>query len=232
MATKPVPLPHPRTSAARTRRHKPVEVTALVAPRPLSIGELNRVSRVLAAAGLGDMRATRIALTPSDAQSVSEGNGRPVSATIVRDKHHRFGRARGQEDALTEALAAARSRGAAVKEGLLSASDMLSTAGIADLLGMSEEGVRLKRKRHEILGLEFAKRGIRYPAWQILEDRQLLPGLPRLFEVLGGDPWRLFRFLQQHHSELGGIRALDALRRGRVHGVLAAAENAASGAFS
>src|SRR5689334_20396122 len=114
MATKPVPLPHPRTSAARTRRHKPVEVTALVAPRPLSIGELNRVSRVLAAAGLGDMRATRIALTPSDAQSVSEGNGRPVSATIVRDKHHRFGRARGQEDALTEALAAARSRGAAV----------------------------------------------------------------------------------------------------------------------
>jgi hypothetical protein len=97
---------------------------------------------------------------------------------------------------------------------------------------MSEEGVRLKRKRHEILGLESAKRGIRYPAWQVLEGRQLLPALPRLFTMLGDDPWRLFRFLQQHHSELGGDRALDALRLGRVDGVLAAAENTATGAFS
>lgn len=40
---------------------------------------------------------------------------------------------------------------------------MLNTAAIANLLGMSEEGVGLKRKRHEILGLEPAKRGIRYP---------------------------------------------------------------------
>ena len=135
MAAKPVPIPPTRTSAARIQRHKPVEVTALVASRPLSIGELNRVSRVLAAAGLGDMRPTRIALTPSDAQSVSEGNGRPVSATIVWDKHDRVGRARRQDDALTGALAAARSRGAAVKEGLLSDPDMLSTAGIAELLG-------------------------------------------------------------------------------------------------
>ncbi len=232
MATRPAPLPHPRTSAARTQRRKSVEVTALVAPRRLSEGELERVSRVLAAEGIGDMRATRIVLTPSDAQTASGGSGQPIPATIVRDKPYRSGQARSRDDALAEALAAARSRGAAMKEGLLSDSDMLSTAGMAELLGMSEEGVRLKRKRHEILGLEFAKRGIRYPVWQILEDRQLLPGLPRLFEVLGGDPWRLFRFLQQHHSELGGIRALDALRRGRVDGVLAAAVNAASGAFS
>jgi len=65
-----------------------------------------------------------------------------------------------------------------MKRDLHSDPDMLSTAGLAELLGMSEEGVRLKRKRHEILGLEFAKRGIRYPAWQILEDRWLLPGGP------------------------------------------------------
>jgi hypothetical protein len=115
---------------------------------------------------------------------------------------------------------------------LLADPEMLNTAGIADLLGMSEEGVRLKRKCHEILGLESAKRGIRYPAWQVLEGRQLLPALPRLFAILGDDPWRLFRFLQQHRGELGGDRALDALRHGKVNGVLAAAENAATGAFA
>jgi DUF1365 family protein len=119
-----------------------------------------------------------------------------------------------------------------MKEELLADPNMLNTAAIADLLGMSEEGVRLKRKRHEILGLESAKRGIRYPSWQVLEDGKLLPGLPRIFAILGEDPWRLFRFLQQHHSELGGGRALDALRHGRVDSVLAAAENTATGAFS
>jgi hypothetical protein len=37
--------------------------------------------------------------------------------------------------------------GAEVKEALLADPEMLNTAAIADLLGMSEEGVRLKRKR-------------------------------------------------------------------------------------
>jgi len=86
MATKPVPLPHPLTSAARIQRRKSVEVTALVAPRPLWVGELKRVSCVLAAEGLGDMRATHIVLTPSDAQTASAGNDQPISATIVWDQ--------------------------------------------------------------------------------------------------------------------------------------------------
>jgi hypothetical protein len=94
------------------------------------------------------------------------------------------------------------------------------------------EGIRLKRKRHEILGLEFAKRGIRYPAWQIMQDQQIVPGMARLFAVLGDDPWRVFRFLQQRHGELGGARAIDVLRHGRVDAVIAAAENAATGAFA
>jgi len=144
----------------------------------------------------------------------------------------RQARTRSPDATLTEALAAARARGAAAEKELLADPEMLNTAAIANLLGMSEEGVRLKRKRHEILGLESAKRGIRYPTWQIMEGRQLLPALPRLFAMLGDDPWRLFRFLKQHHGELGGDRALDALRHGKVDGVLAAAENTATGAFS
>jgi hypothetical protein len=229
MATKP----HNITASVALRSgRKPVEVTALLALRPLSAGELQRVSRALAAEGLEDIRPARIVLTSDDAKALAAGGERAVPAGIVRDKPPRAARASSPASALTEALAAARARGAAVKEGLLADPEMLNTAAIADLLGMSEEGVRLKRRRHEILGLESAKRGIRYPSWQVLEDRKLLPALPRIFAILGDDPWRLFRFLQQHHSELGGDRALDALRHGRVDGVLAAAENSATGAFS
>jgi hypothetical protein len=229
MATKPIL--HPASTAWNSRR-KPVEVTVLLALRPLSDSDLQRASRVLAAEGLGDMRPTRIVLTPDDAKAIATGDERPIPAAVARDRAVQSARGLSPAAALTEALAAARTRGAKVKERLLADPDMLNTAAIANLLGMSEEGVRLKRKRHEILGLESAKRGIRYPAWQVLEDRQLLPALPRLFAMLGDDPWRLFRFLQQHHSELGGDRALDALRLGRVDGVLAAAENTATGAFS
>ncbi len=227
MAARSLPSPAPR----RPRR-TPVEVTALLAPRPLSEGEWQRIARVLAAEGLGDLRPTRITITPDDAKAVASGDDRVVPASIVRDRARPPEAPHDPDGALTQALAAARSRGAALKDALLAGPDMLNTAAIADLLGMSEEGVRLKRKRHEILGLEFAKRGIRYPAWQVLEGRQLLPALPRLFGLLGDDPWRLFRFLQQHHSELGGARALDVLRQGRIEGVLAAAENSATGAFA
>ena len=229
MATKSILFPTP---VPQNQRRKSVEVTALLAQRRLSDGELRRIARVLAAEGLEDMQPTRIVLTPDDAKAVAAGDERSVSATIVRDRACRPAHTRTPDATLTEALSAARARGAEVKEALLADPDMLNTAAIANLLGMSEEGVRLKRKRHEILGLEFAKRGIRYPAWQILEGRRLLPALPRLFAMLGDDPWRLFRFLQQHHNELGGDRGLDALRLGRVAGVLAAAENTATGAFS
>jgi hypothetical protein len=134
-----------------------------------------------------------------------------------------FGSTLKFDSPLTEALGAARARGAAMKAALLADPKMLNTAAVADLLGMSDESVRQKRKRHEILALEFAKRDIRYRAWQIIEGRHLIPALPRLFALLGDDSWRLSRFLQQRHCKLDGERALDALRHGGLEGVLAAA---------
>ncbi len=129
-------------------------------------------------------------------------------------------------------LSDAKARGDVLKRGLLSSRDMLSAAQMAERLGMSEEGVRLKRRRHEGLGLEFAKQGIRYLSWQVLPNRRLLPALPRLFAILANSPWTVYRFLLQRHPEVGGTRAVDALKGDRVDGVLAAAENAATGAFS
>jgi len=57
------------------------------------------------------------------------------------------------------------------------------------------------------------------------------PELPRLFDLLSGDSWTVYRFLAQHYPELDGGTALSVLKRGKPRQVVAVAENAA-GAFS
>lgn len=125
---------------------------------------------------------------------------------------------------LPAALAEARERGRALAARLLAGPEMLSSDAFAERIGVSRETVRQKLARHEVLGLAGAKRGWRFPSWQVSEDGQLLPGLPRLFSVLGGHPWTVYRFLLQRHPELEGATALDALRQGRIEEVLQVAE--------
>jgi hypothetical protein len=226
MASKAVSTP-PNIAG---KRPKPTPVTAFLAAHQLSPREIARISRALEDKGVKGLRAARVLLTPQ-ADRALDLSQQPIGASVV-ENDDQVAVSIGSTGALAKALDAARTRGAALKDEMLADPEMLSTAGLAARLGMSEEGVRLKRRRHEVLGVEVAKRGIRYPGWQVLPGRQLLPGLPRLFGVLGDDPWRLFRFLQQHHAELRGQRAFEALQQGRVDEVLAAAENAAMGAFA
>jgi hypothetical protein len=134
-------------------------------------------------------------------------------------------------DDLDAALSEARERGVSRAVEILSGREMLSAADFAKFIGVSREAVRAKYQRNEVLGLKGAKRGLRYPKWQVTSDGGLLPELPRLFEVLGGESWTIYRFLTQHHPELEGDTALSALQRGKVEEVLAAAGNIA-GAFS
>ena len=134
-------------------------------------------------------------------------------------------------DDLDAALAEARERGVSRAVKILSGREMLSAADFGKFIGVSREAVRTKYQRNEVLGLKGAKRGLRYPKWQVTSDGGLLPELPRLFDVLGGESWTVYRFLTQHHPELEGDTALSALQRGKVEKVLAAAENTA-GAFS
>jgi len=129
------------------------------------------------------------------------------------------------EAELESALIEARARGARQVARILDGKDMLSTKHFAELIGVTPEAVRQKREKHEILGLKGARRDFRYPDWQIDENGQVLPRLPRIFEILGGEPWTVYRFLLQHHSEIDGETALRALRRGNIQGTLAAAEN-------
>jgi hypothetical protein len=219
-------------SATVERTRTRVEATVLMALRPMTGGELARATRVLRIEGIADLRPATVLLSRADAKRVAAGQASPIPATIVSTDAPADEPEASPEAALQRALQDARARGAALKEKLLTDPEMLSTAEMAAQLGMSEEGVRLKRKRHEILGLEFAKRGIRYPSWQVVGDHQLIRDMRRVFAILGDDPWRIYRFLLQQHPELGGERAIDALKRDRIADVLAAAENAAAGAFS
>ena len=134
-------------------------------------------------------------------------------------------------DDLDAALSEARERGVSRAVKILSGREMLSAADFGKFIGVSREAVRTKYQRNEVLGLKGAKRGLRYPKWQVTSDGGLLPELPRLFEALGGESWTVYRFLTQHHPELEGDTALSALQRGKLEKVLAAAENTA-GAFS
>jgi len=84
----------------------------------------------------------------------------------------------------------------------------------------------------EILALDGAKRGFRYPGWQITDDGRLLPGLVELARELSGGPWTIYRFLLQRHPELNGETGLDALKNGRVSQTLDVARGIAQGTFA
>src|ERR1039458_183153 len=128
-------------------------------------------------------------------------------------------------DALDKALVEARARGAVRVAEILKSPEMLSAREFGPLVGMSHETVNQKRKVGEVLGLQGATRGFRFPGWQVTPEGLPLPGLKTLFETLGGDPWTVYRFLLQQHNELAGESALDALKAGRVETVTGVARN-------
>lgn len=137
-----------------------------------------------------------------------------------------------QKDALDIALAAAKQRGSERVAEILKRPEMLSADEFADEIGSTRETVNKKRKRHEVLGLEGAKRGMRFPKWQIGDDGQLLVGLVQLFEALNGHPWAVYRFLLQKSASLGGRTGLEMLRAGRIEDAVGAARSIGRGDFS
>ncbi|MGG2362632.1 hypothetical protein ACE4Z5_27370, partial [Salmonella enterica] len=80
--------------------------------------------------------------------------------------------------------------------------------------------VNTKRQNHQVLGLEGARRGYRFPRWQITRDGKPFAALPVLFDRLGNSPWAVYRFLVQHHPELDGLTGREALQRGKDKAVI------------
>jgi hypothetical protein len=131
---------------------------------------------------------------------------------------------------LEKALAAARKRGRIRAGEILSGDDMLSADALADMLHTTRVTVNSKRQSGQLLGLDGAKRGFRFPVWQLNPDGKPYPELRGLRERLGG-PWAVFRFLVQAHDELDGRTGREALESGQGEALLAAAESVGRGDF-
>lgn len=129
-----------------------------------------------------------------------------------------------QSAPLEAALTAAHARGRTRVAEILRGDDMLSADEIAALVGTTRTTVNAKRQKRQLLGLEGATRGFRFPVWQLDENCRPFTILPELFARLGDSPWAVYRFLVQHHPELDGMTAREALRRGRSRDVLDVAE--------
>ena len=169
-----------------------------------------------------------------EAAERADRSGQAVDLTIrIRPSAEpRVASAVHQDDALDEALRHARSRGAEQVARILKSPDMLTARAFGPLVGMSHETVNQKRKVGELLGLQGATRGYRFPRWQITDEGLPLPGLATLSEILGGGPWTLYRFLLSPHNELGGETAVEALKAGRLEAVTAVARNISLGVFA
>lgn len=145
-------------------------------------------------------------------------------------------RPNGAEDqpqgASRDPLAAAKARGKIEVAKILNGEGMLSTNAIAERLGTSPGIIRTWRKQSRVLALRSGTRGYRYPAWQLGKDGRPFEALPALFAHLGMSPWTVYRFLTQHHAELGGMTGREALERGQSAKALAAVENMGEAAYS
>jgi hypothetical protein len=164
-------------------------------------------------------------VTPKGRAAISAVDPIAADTESLSNSRARFGRG------LDRSLTTARERGRKRVAEILSGKDMLSADKMARLLGTTRTTINTKRRNHQLLGLEGATRGFRFPQWQIGEDGKPFEALLALFDRLGGSPWAVYRFLVQHHAELGGLTGREALAKGRSADVIESAESMAE-AFS
>jgi hypothetical protein len=200
-----------------------------------------KVSDTASKALAGDPRRVKALLQGyGDAIVKSRSAGRPVSfrvdvepdgETIVTQVEETSAvpmpivvETREPDPELQAALDAARERGRLRAAEILAGDGMLSADDFARMLGTTRVTVNTKRQGGQVLGLDGAKRGFRFPVWQLDGDGKPFAELATLHERLGG-PWAVYRFLVQPHGELGGLTGRDALERGKGRAALEAAES-------
>ncbi|UVK57542.1 XRE family transcriptional regulator (plasmid) [Mesorhizobium sp. AR02] len=176
---------------------------------------------------IGHRVSFRVEVDPAaDAQTITPVEEQPIASDVfpVDDT--------GMPDAeLEAALAGARARGRKRVAEIVAGEDMLSAEAFAKLLGMSRVTVNAKRQSGQVLGIDGAKRGFRFPVWQLDKDGRPFGTLPALHETLGNSAWAVYRFLVLRHGALDGRTGLRALQQGDDASVLAAAEGMARGDF-
>ncbi|KUM25556.1 XRE family transcriptional regulator [Mesorhizobium loti] len=158
-------------------------------------------------------------ITPVEEQATVADDRFPVEDTGTPDTE------------LVAALAEARKRGRKRVAEIVAGEDMLSADAFAKLLGTSRVTVNAKRQSGQVLGINGATRGFRFPIWQLDKDGRPFRALPALHAMLGNSAWAVYRFLVSRHGALNGRTGLRALQLGKDDLVLAAAEGLARGDF-
>lgn len=133
---------------------------------------------------------------------------------------------------LRASLSRAFVRGEAQAAAILSGPGMLDPATMAERIGVTRQTVHNWAKSGRLLALSSAKRGARYPDWQLDDTGQPLAGLQELARALGGGGWTLYRFLVQAHPQLDGAQGLAALKQNRLEALLRIAEASGDGNFA
>jgi hypothetical protein len=117
-------------------------------------------------------------------------------------------------------------------EAVVVMSETLSSDEIAARLDTNRETIKRWRTAGRLIGVEGAKRGVRYPAAQLGPNLAPLKGIQEVLELLDGDHWEAWRFLADEIDELDEMTGFDALRDDRLQEVLAVLEARSHGSFS
>lgn len=129
-----------------------------------------------------------------------------------------------QQHVLDTALSRAAQRADALISEIMTQPEMLSSDEMAHRLGVTRDTVNRRREAGRLLALSGAKRGFRYPAWQLDRHGKPVAGLERVL-IAAGDAWSAYRWLTTTHPELDNRSGLDALRKGQESDLLALIEN-------
>lgn len=194
-------------SPARSRRAEPGPSEDLVQAFVLRTGRaLTRIAermprdRLLAAVG---------ASTDTDVLFSSLRDAAAIGAEILPNT----------PDPMTAALL----RGSEMKREMLKAEGgALSAQQLADHLGITPQGLGRKRERNHVFWLDVGG-GYVYPAFQIGKNG-LLRGIREVLDAFTvDDPWMRVNFMLTGDARLGGYRAIDLLRNGKIDDVATAA---------
>jgi excisionase family DNA binding protein len=103
----------------------------------------------------------------------------------------------------------------------------LSTPEAAKQLSLSQEGIRKKAARKELLALKLG-RDYRFPRWQFTHDSAdgIIPGLREVLHASVLDPLELAAWFESEMEALGDRTPIEAIQSGDLDDVVAAAEAA------
>lgn len=142
-----------------------------------------------------------------------------LAVRSLDDEHDSFSPEPEMDADVAAAVARAQQRGTETAANILKQSEMQTGEDVARRMGMSRQAVHKAAVTNKLLALEGAKRGLRFPDWQLDEAGVRRAGLLEVLDLVGNG-WEAWRFFS---ASAEGVLNRDRLRSGDVEGLLARA---------